>query len=362
VRPARGIVASPLGARRADRTVAVWWYDLIFDCLAELGFEPPADTFRSERERPPACDWERTDALDVARLWLLAEAGLEDPAVGVRAGACASDYTASRHCPVLRLTMAQPTPRAGIETLVRFQLLISDSVDLDFEPGPRGSSLFRAGSVAVPDLPAAQAVLRHQIDFGLAMMFRMATFAVRHRSVVREVQLRHRPAAPWVDAYEAAFDCPIRFGAEDNALVFDDALLDERSGLADAEVAKLLEARAERTVASLAVQPWSSRVCRQLSEKRTSLPSLEEVASSLAVSPRTLQRRLAEENTSFQALFRRVGLELAEQQAGLQPAERVAERLGYSDARAFERAFQRWTGVTFATYVAHTDPLGSATA
>jgi len=333
-----------------ERRVAGWLYDLIFDCLAELGFEAPADALRSGAARPPACDWERTDALEVARLWLLAEAALADPAIGVRAGARSSDYTASHSCPLLRLTLSQPTPRDAIATLIRYQLLISDTVDLDFEPVDRDTSVFRMRPPAVPDIEAARAVLRHQIGFGFAMMYRLIAVATGRRALLREVRFEQAVIADTEVVYEEAFECVVRFGASENALVFEDPLLDVRSSLADAEVADLLEARAERTVASLEVPPWSSRVCRQLAEPRPNLPSLVQVAAALAVSPRTLQRRLADEGTSFQSLFERVGLELAELQAGFQPADRVAERLGYSDQRAFERAFRRWAGVSFATY------------
>jgi AraC-like DNA-binding protein len=315
-----------------------------------VGFEAPADTFRSGAERQPACDWERTNALEVARLWLLAEAALEDPAIGVKAGARASDYTASHSCPLLRLTLSQPTPRDAIATLIRYQLLISDTVNLEFEPADRDARVFRMRPPVLPDLEASRTVLRHQIGFGFAMMYRLIAVATGRRALLREVRLEQAAIAGTEAAYEEAFECAVRFGASENALVLEGALLDVRSSLADAEVADLLQTRAERTVASLGVAPWSSRVCRLLAEPRPSLPSLVEVAVSLAVSPRTLQRRLADEGTSFQALFQRVGLELAELQAGFQPADRVAERLGYSDQRAFERALRRWAGVTFAVY------------
>lgn len=348
--------------RVTERRVAVWWYDLVFDCLAELGFEAPADAFRSGAPRTLACDWERTNALEVARLWLLADAAFKDPAIGVKAGARASDYTASHSCPLLRLTLSQPTPRDAIATLIRYQILISDTVYLEFEPADRGASVFRMRPPALPDLEASRVVLRHQIGFGFVMTYRLIAAATGRRALLREVRLEQAAVAGTEAVYEEAFECAVRFGASENALVFEDALLDVRSSLADAEVSDLLAARAERTVASLGVPPWSSGVCRLLAEPRPSLRSLVEVAAHLAVSPRTLQRRLADEGTSFQALFQRVGLELAELQAGFQPADRVAERLGYSDQRAFERAFRRWAGVSFATYAARNRRQGPVAA
>jgi AraC-like DNA-binding protein len=66
----------------------------------------------------------------------------------------------------------------------------------------------------------------------------------------------------------------------------------------------------------------------------------------LDVSPRTLRRRLSEAGTSFHALSERLLAEQAQhllREQGLTVAE-AGRRLGFSDARAFRRAFKRWLG------------------
>ncbi|BAW05656.1 helix-turn-helix transcriptional regulator [Nocardia seriolae] len=73
--------------------------------------------------------------------------------------------------------------------------------------------------------------------------------------------------------------------------------------------------------------------------------SLPEVARELAVSERTLHRRLAAEHTSFRGVLDQVrqllATELLEQ--GL-TVEAVGRRLGYSDSAAFSHAYRRWRG------------------
>lgn len=72
------------------------------------------------------------------------------------------------------------------------------------------------------------------------------------------------------------------------------------------------------------------------------------VARDLAMSSRTLQRRLAAEGLSYHELLDRVRRETAETclgDASLAIAE-VAYLIGYSEPAAFHRAFRRWTGVT----------------
>ena len=76
-------------------------------------------------------------------------------------------------------------------------------------------------------------------------------------------------------------------------------------------------------------------------------PSIERVAKKLATTPRTLQRRLRDEATSFQDVLDRVRSELAQRYLGdgkLDVSE-VAFLLGYSESSAFPRAYKRWHGV-----------------
>lgn len=75
---------------------------------------------------------------------------------------------------------------------------------------------------------------------------------------------------------------------------------------------------------------------------------IEAIARDLAVSTRTLQRRLAAAGLSFQELVDTVRRKTAEKcvaDTSLSIAE-VAYLLGYSELAAFHRAFRRWTGST----------------
>jgi AraC-like DNA-binding protein len=80
--------------------------------------------------------------------------------------------------------------------------------------------------------------------------------------------------------------------------------------------------------------------------------SLEDLARQLAMSPRTLRRRLSSEGLSYSALLDQVRRDLAEQHLRdrrLALGE-IAYALGYSEPATFHRAFRRWTGMTPAAY------------
>ena len=76
--------------------------------------------------------------------------------------------------------------------------------------------------------------------------------------------------------------------------------------------------------------------------------SMEHVARKLALSKRTLQRRLREENTTFQAVLNATREDLARHylaRTKLSGAE-IAYLLGFEDPNSFFRAFHTWTGQT----------------
>ena len=90
---------------------------------------------------------------------------------------------------------------------------------------------------------------------------------------------------------------------------------------------------------------WAERV-REILFAHLERPglSLEDVARTLAVSPRTLQRRLADEGTSWRGeldAVRRVRATALLREGATRDA--TAERVGYSGSRALRRALGRWT-------------------
>ena len=81
-------------------------------------------------------------------------------------------------------------------------------------------------------------------------------------------------------------------------------------------------------------------------------PRREQVAATLNLSDRTLQRRLLAEHTSFQQLQDDTRRELAQQYL-CQPrssVKQVADRLGFEDQSNFFRACKRWFGESPARY------------
>jgi AraC-like DNA-binding protein len=107
----------------------------------------------------------------------------------------------------------------------------------------------------------------------------------------------------------------------------------------------LLERRRQRTGVAL-------RVREQLASIDGAPHTIASAARRLAMSERTLRRRLAEESTTFRDLADEVHRMLAEEllATGALSVEDIALRLGYAEATSFIAAFKRWTGTTPARY------------
>ena len=77
------------------------------------------------------------------------------------------------------------------------------------------------------------------------------------------------------------------------------------------------------------------------------IPTLDDVAKALGVSPRTLQRRLADNGLTFTKVLSEVQFVTARHLlTEQQKLAEVARKLGYSDPGSFTRAFERWTGMS----------------
>ena len=83
---------------------------------------------------------------------------------------------------------------------------------------------------------------------------------------------------------------------------------------------------------------------------RAGQTSVDDLARALHMSRRSLERALSGEGLTASALFEDERRRLAEAWLPHLSVDEVADRLGYSDARAFARAFKRWTGVPPGAY------------
>jgi AraC-like DNA-binding protein len=162
-----------------------------------------------------------------------------------------------------------------------------------------------------------------------------------------EVRFRHAAPDGDLSAHEAHFRAPIRFGADEDALVLPLAIFTRvPSGTDRARSDHFIE-RVDEQLRRIATESsHAMEVARVISRLLVDgEPSSTVVGRELGMSDRTLRRRLAEEDTTFERLLAEVRRERAMEslQAGAS-VRQAALHAGFADESAFARAFRSWTG------------------
>lgn len=153
-----------------------------------------------------------------------------------------------------------------------------------------------------------------------------------------------------LEPYRAFFRCPIEFNSPNLFVEVDQKQLAMPTSQGDPALKALLDRQAETLLESL---PDQDTFLQQLSEVLLRLmqdgsPSLKEAAAQMAMSERSLHRRLEERDTNFKDFLHNTRYKLARQylmDRRLNLSE-IALLLGYSEQSAFSRSFKQWSGVT----------------
>lgn len=261
-----------------------------------------------------------------------------EPGIGLR---LASEERTERYDPIAIAALCTRSFRDALQRMARYkQLTCPEKIEM--------TERRDECSVRFHWLQAQEQEPGLLVDLCFAWMLSIA-----HRGTGRSISPKRvefqRPAAHR-QIYEAHFECPVKFGATHNLLVFRKADLDERFLTYNAEllamVAPQLEAELTRQLAQETIGEQVKGVLkRMLAGQR---PEIGDVSRELHVSTRTLQRRLTEEGVTFQQLMEAARRELARHyllHSSLELNE-TAYLLGYEDSNSFFRAFQHWEGTS----------------
>lgn len=168
-----------------------------------------------------------------------------------------------------------------------------------------------------------------------------------------EVLVQH-PAPISTATHAGYFGCPIRFGADRDALLFSRETLEQPNILGDEGISRYLISHLDAELSEIAeVAPLVARAKDAIAQAlNEGAPKMADIARGLGLSARSFHRRLSEHGMSFQTLTEDTRRDLAE---GLLRDERhslaeIAFLTGFSEQSSFTRAFKRWVGTTPASY------------
>jgi AraC-like DNA-binding protein len=180
-------------------------------------------------------------------------------------------------------------------------------------------------------------------EHGIGLAWRIMTLLSEGRCHLQEVWFPHAAAATEA-TYRSRFDAPLTFRADRLGLAYARRDLDLPISEENRELHDLatgyLDAQLPRGRTQLTVQ------VRKAIETLlgTGTCSYRQVANALYMHPRTLQRRLQEEGTTFEAIKDNVRRDLAQQYLSQQdvPLTQVTALLDYSEQSALGRSCRRW--------------------
>jgi len=154
-----------------------------------------------------------------------------------------------------------------------------------------------------------------------------------------------RPAH--AEVYRRFYRCPVRFDAGCNRLTFESHWLGTRLPGYDRITCGLVQRQLNKVLAMpIGRHDLVEAVTNRMRFAAATRPGQKDLARMVNISDRTLRRRLVQQDTTYRAISDGARYERARDllvNSDISIAQ-VAELVGYSDARAFRRAFKRWTG------------------
>lgn len=234
-----------------------------------------------------------------------------------------------------------PTVAEALECTSRYLFLHAPAMRLTLEADPDGVAGVSALRYDVT--PPGVAPPPQGTDLCLGSLHLAIRSLVGDDYDLRSVDLPHAPLAPTA-TYEAFFDAPVRFDRPSALLRFPSSLHRVALTGSDERVRQLaLQHLANQPpVDTAVVGPRVRGAIDQL--LGTGAPGITAVARALSLHPRTLQRRLSDEGTSFARILDEVRASAARRYLETTdlPLSQVAGLIGLSEQSALTRASRRW--------------------
>jgi AraC-like DNA-binding protein len=231
----------------------------------------------------------------------------------------------------------------ALALLARYCRIVNEAIRLQLKLRDR-DLVVDGHLVGVPRFRATQSA-----EFGIAVILKMLreiTGRHIHPTSMTLVHVRHTHSRE----FERFCGCPIEFGGSSGEMVFSPSSLAAPLITEDVHLLDALRPICDEAAKQRETAPGSLRAAVE-NEAQKLLPHgkahRHEVAKRLAMSTRTLARKLASEGTTFEDVIDELRRSLALQYIYVPSISlsQVAWLLGYEGNTSFNHAFRRWTGV-----------------
>jgi AraC-like DNA-binding protein len=274
---------------------------------------------------------------DYYALWRALGEESGDPGLPIRIGEAISVETFS---PPIFAALCSPNLAVAAKRIANYKQLVGP-MRLTISAGPDADTVVRFDWRSLADPP--------EVLVNAELVFWVALARIGTRAHIRPIRVTSLLAPSQPDDFRTYLGCEIESG--DRVTIVFAATDASRPFLtANDSMWSFFEPELRRRLGELdRDSSTSERVQAALVELLpTGVTAMSDVARSLAVSPRTLQRRLQEEGTSYQASLNRTRESLARHylRDGDMSVGQISYLLGYDTPSSFYRAFHSWTGQT----------------
>jgi AraC-like DNA-binding protein len=267
-------------------------------------------------------------------LWHRVNEQIQDPCWGLAAGDLwrPTDFHALGYA-----YLASGTLESALKRMERYFRIVIQGWSLRSSVTGDGFSMTHVVPPDAANFPASQ-------DARLSICFRMCREIYGQEFRFRDVRLAH----PWQPCgYEEFFGCPVRYDADFTGFTVPLDVVRRPSPAKNRDLAqvndRILQDLEHRLLDGTMLGRVRNAILGCLPDGK---PSAQGIARRLAVAPRTLQRKLQEEGTTFQAVLDNVRKELAQRyiRSGEYDLQTVTYLTGFANPSAFSRAYKAWTG------------------
>ncbi|NEO17628.1 AraC family transcriptional regulator, partial [Moorena sp. SIO3E8] len=192
-------------------------------------------------------------------------------------------------------------------------------------------------------------------EIGSAFISRLFSEFLGIPDCFERISFSHEPHCE-VARYVDYFGVPVEFDADEISLIIKPEKLGERIKQANVELFNYVQTHLSgiKKQIEAAKEPKELKALRKAAAEnaQAGVFNTASVAAAANMSVRTAQRITAEHGTTLQGLIDKVREHRATEllRDNRNDIGSIAFLLGYSDERAFRRAFQRWTGQTPSDY------------
>jgi AraC-like DNA-binding protein len=305
--------------------------------LVDMGVEPADVLRRAELPMDLLAQAEpRLDTPTWFRFWHALEAAIDDPCFPIK---LAQAVRAESFSPLLFAALCSPDLVVALQRISQYKALVAP-VRLAVEWAPEAALTMRFEWLDATRPPPASLIAAE-----LVFMVTLARTATRAHIV--PIEVASTTALRPEDAYTEAFGCPVTHAAHPTVR-FSPADARRPFLTANESMWRMFEPELRRRLSDLEAHATTAERVRAalLDGLPSGRTSIDDIARTLAVSKRTLQRRLTGEGTRFQAVLQTTREALARhylRRTTLNPAE-IAFLLGFDEPNSFSRAFHDWTG------------------